>query len=312
MNEQTELRAIDYSIVVPVYNSATTLADLFVRTRNAFVEMGKSFEVVFVEDCSVDGSWKAICDLRDQYPSDVVAVKLARNFGQHNATLCGFHHARGRFVVTIDDDLQVLPEDIGKLIEEQERSGADLVYGYFAEKQHGIVQNLGSWAIQKACEITFGSKGKGSSFRLIAGWLVQKVKSHQQSFVFIDGLLHWYTQYISRTLVRHEARRDGKSGYTLFKLIGLAAHMFFNFTTLPLRWVIYLGILSSTVSFAFGVVFFIRAFFYAVPAGWSSLAVAIFFVGGIILLVLGIISEYISRIFSLTNERPQFSVKEVR
>lgn len=302
----------DYSVVVPVYNSATTLVELFVRIRATFNELGKSFEVIFVEDCGRDDSWSVICGLKDQYRSEVVGVKLARNFGQHNATLCGFQQARGRFVITIDDDLQVLPEDIGNLIDEQERSGADVVYGYFDEKQHGVLQNIGSFAIRKAVEVTFGTRGKGSSFRLIAGWLVQKVRLHQQRFVFIDGLLLWYTQYVSRAPVRHEVRRDGKSGYTLFKLIGLATHMFFNFTTLPLRWVIYLGIASSSVSFVFGVVFFIRAFFYAVPAGWSSLAVALFFVGGVILLVLGIISEYISRIFSLHNERPQYSVREIR
>ncbi len=312
MMPSAEGRPVDYSVVVPVYNSEETLAELFARIQKAFAATRRSFEVIFVDDYSGDASWKVICDLKAQHPSEIIAVKLARNFGQHNATLCGFHHTHGRFVVTIDDDLQVLPEDIDKLIEEQERSGADLVYGYFAEKQHGFVQNLGSLAIQKACEVTFGGKGKGSSFRLIRRWLIERVRSHRQSFVFIDGLLLWYTQYISRTLVRHEPRREGESGYTFFKLIGLATHMFFNFTILPLRWVIYLGIFSSTVSFAFGVIFLIRGLIYSVPVGWSSLAVTIFFVGGIILLVLGIISEYISRIFSLNNERPQFSVKEVR
>jgi undecaprenyl-phosphate 4-deoxy-4-formamido-L-arabinose transferase len=303
--------AVDYSVVVPVYRSENSLEALFDRISHVFDGLGRSFEVIFVEDCGRDGSWEAIRRLKESHPAELVAIRLARNFGQHNATLCGFHHVRGRFVITIDDDLQVPPEEIPKLIEEQERSQAELVYGYFSDKQHGFVQNLGSSVIQKACEITFGGKGKGSSFRLIVASLARKVRSHRQSFVFIDGLLMWYTQYVSRTLVRHEPRGHGESGYTLFKLIGLAAHMFFNFTTLPLRWIIYLGILTSTISFALGVVFLIRALIYSVPVGWSSLAVTIFFVGGVILLVLGIIGEYVSRIFTLHNDRPQFSVKEL-
>ena len=302
--------AIDYSVVVPVYNGARTIEELFDRIRKVFMSLGKTFEVVFVEDCGQDDSWRVLCDLKSRYPDEVVAVKLARNFGQHNATLCGFHHVRGKFVITIDDDLQIPPEEIPRLIEEQERSGADLVYGYFGEKQHGFVQNLGSYAIQKACEVTFGAKGKGSSFRLIAAPLVEKVRSHGQSFVFIDGLLFWYTQYVSRALVRHEPRTHGQSGYTLWKLLRLATHLFFNFTTLPLRWIVYVGLFTSTVSFALGLLFLVRAFIYQTPPGWASLAVTIFFVGGVILLVLGIIGEYISRIFSLHNDRPQFSVRE--
>jgi glycosyltransferase involved in cell wall biosynthesis len=303
--------AVDYSVVVPVYNSENTLAELFERIRSVFIGLGKSFEVIFVEDCGRDRSWQIIASLKETYPAEIVAIKLGRNFGQHNATLCGFHHVRGRFVITIDDDLQVLPEDIPRLIGEQEGSGADLVYGYFADKQHNFVQNMGSLAIQKACEITFGSRGKGSSFRLMSASLAGKIASHHQSFVFIDGLVFWYTQYVSRVLVRHEPRQHGRSGYSLFKLIALALHMFFNFTALPLRWVTYLGILSSTVSLTLGVVFFVRAFIYSVPLGWSSLAVSLFFVGGVILLVLGIVGEYISRIFALNNARPQFSVKEI-
>ena len=303
--------AVDYSVVIPVYRSEKTLAPLFHRLREVFSGLGKTFEVIFVEDCGQDGSWDVITALKAEHPSEIVALTLARNFGQHNATLCGFHYVRGQWVVTIDDDLQIPPEEIPKLIDEQKRSGAELVYGFFAEKQHGLVQNLGSLAIQKACELTFATKGKGSSFRLIASSLVEKVRAHHQSFVFVDGLLLWYTRYVSRTQVRHEPRQHGQSGYSLMKLIGLAAHMLFNFTTLPLRWIIYLGILTSAASFVLGVVFLIRGLIYSVPVGWSSLAVTIFFVGGVILLVLGIIGEYISRIFSLHNARPQFSIKEI-
>jgi undecaprenyl-phosphate 4-deoxy-4-formamido-L-arabinose transferase len=263
-----------------------------------------------VEDCGGDQSWQMLRNLSARFPGEVVAVRLARNFGQHNATLCGFHYAQGDFVITIDDDLQIPPEEIPRLIEEQARSGAELVYGYFDEKHHGLIQNLGSHVIRKTFEVTFKAKGKGSSFRLIAAPLIEKVRSHRQSFVFIDGLLFWYTQYVSRTLVHHEPRRYGRSGYGLFTSLRLAMHVFFNFTTLPLRWTIYVGFLTSTVSLVLGVVFFIRAFYYTTPPGWASLAVAILFVGGSILMVLGIIGEYISRIFTLNNERPQFSVKE--
>ena len=305
------MRSIDYSVVVPVYNSEHSLAELFERTRAVFAKLGRSFEMIFVEDCGSDQSWQVLRELSEQYPGEVIAVRLARNFGQHNATLCGFHYVHGDFVITIDDDLQVPPEEIPRLIEEQERSGAELVYGYYAEKHHGLIQNLGSWVIQKTFEVTFKAKGKGSSFRLISASLIEKVRQHRQRFVFIDGLLFWYTQYVSRTEVSHEPRRIGRSSYSMFKRLHQAADVFFNFTTLPLRWTIYLGFLISTISLGFGVTFFVRAFYYTTPPGWASLAVTIFFVGGAILMVLGIIGEYISRIFTLNNERPQFYVREV-
>src|SRR5688572_26559151 len=178
------MRSIDYSVVVPVYNSEKTLAELFLRTRDVFAKLGRSFEMIFVENCGRDQSWEVIRELSEQYPGEVVAVRLARNFGQHNATLCGFHYAQGSFVITIDDDLQIPPEEIPRLIAEQERSGAELVYGYFEEKHHSIIQNAGSFIIQKTFEKTFDAKGKGSSFRLIVASLIEKVRLHRQRFVF--------------------------------------------------------------------------------------------------------------------------------
>ena len=305
-------RRVDYSVVVPVYNGAQSIAELFARINSVFATLGRTYEVVFVEDGGQDTSWQVICDLKRAHPDDVIGVRLARNFGQHNATLCGFHYTSGSFVITIDDDLQVPPEEIPKLIEEQKRSGADLVYGYFNNKQHSLTQNLGSFLIQKATEVTFGDRGESSSFRLITASLIEKARAHRQSFVFVDGLLLWYTQHVSRTAVRHERRKYGRSGYTLMTLVALATHMLFNFTTLPLRWIVYLGMLTASISFILGVVFLIRGLIYSVPVGWSSLAVTIFFVGGVILLVLGIIGEYISRIFTLHNEKPQFSVRELQ
>ncbi len=303
---------VDLSIIVPVYNSQETLPELFARLKQAIEGMGRTFEVIFVEDCGQDQSWGVICQLKEQHPEHVVGIKMGRNFGQHNATLCGFHHARGKFLVTIDDDLQIPPEELPKLVAEQERTGADLVYGCYAVKKHGPLRNLASLAIQKVQEMTFEGAGKNSSFRLITAALADKIKGHRQSYVYLDGLFLWYTRYVARTLVRHEERRHGRSGYDLVRMMRLAANLFFNFTTLPLRWIIYLGIVCSAISFALGVTFMIRKLLYDVPLGWTSIMVTIFFSGSVILLVLGIIGEYISRIFSLHNARPQFSIREIR
>jgi len=298
-----------YSVVVPVYNSEQTLEKLFERTQETFSKLGLRFEMVFVNDCSRDGSWKVLKKLKQTYPEQVTAIHLAKNFGQHNALMCGFNQIKGDFAVTIDDDLQIPPEEIAKLIQKQNQTDADVVYGIYDRKKHNLFRNFGSSAVQLIFRRIFQTTGNITAFRLIKSSIIHSVRQHRQSFVFIDGLLHWHTQFIERELVRHEKREFGRSGYSVKKLLLLTSNLLFNFTTYPLRLLVLLGTFFSVSSFVTGMYYIFRKIFYDVPLGYTSTIVAIFFSSGILLLVIGVVGEYIGRIYSLQNDKPQFSVR---
>lgn len=301
----------EISVVVPVYNGEKTIAELFERIKKTLDSEGYSFEVIFIEDCGKDQSWKEIERLKSLYPNEIVGIKLSRNFGQHNATICGYQHASGNLIVTIDDDLQIFPEDIPVLINKHRETGAELVYGSYGEKNHAAFRNMGSLVVNKTLNIAFGTTGSITSFRLITKNLRDNIVTHKQSFVFLDGLFNWHTSHIAKVLVRHQSRAEGRSGYNIWKLIQLSSNMLFNFTTLPLKSLIYLGLLISFLSFSVGFYFILRKVIFDVPVGFTSIIVSIFFMGGITLLVLGVIGEYIGRLYTLQNDKPQHSIKKI-
>ena len=300
-----------YSVVVPVYNGEHTIRELFLRIKHLFESTNTTFQVVFVEDCGQDNSWKVISDLKREYSDQIIAVKLSRNFGQHNALLCGFNYVDGDFIITIDDDLQVPPEEIPKLIKKQRDSNSELVYGVYGNKKHNPFRNIGSNLVQKIIQHTFKAKGPITSFRLLSFSLCERIRNHKQGFVYIEGLFFWHTENITRVEVEHRKRLVGKSNYSVGKLFRLAINLIFNFTTLPLRVIIGLGILFSIVSFAIGIFFILRKIIYEVPLGYTSIIVSIYFTSSVLLLILGVIGEYLSRLYALQNSRPQFSIKEI-
>ncbi len=302
----------DYSVIVPVYNSENTLEELFDRTRALFSELDHSFEVIFVEDNGKDKSWEVLKKIKSQYPDVVTAVKLAKNFGQHNATFCGLARARGNFVITIDDDLQLPPEEINKLIDAYEESHSDLVYGLFKDKKHNPARNISSASFNQTSRIFMKGPGKGSSFRLMTRDLVDNILNHFQSFVFLDEIINWYTSDISYVLVKHMQRKDDQSGYTSRKLVRLFSNIVLFYSNVPLRLMVYGGLLFSAISFGIGLFYFIKKLFFSTPIpGYTSLIVVITFSTGIIIFSLGVLGGYISRIYFAQNKKPPFSIKKV-
>lgn len=301
----------EYSIVVPVYNSEQTLRDLFDRTSAVFTETGSSFEMVFVDDYSQDKSWEVLIQLKKLHPENITAIKLSKNFGQHNAVFCGLEHAKGELIVTIDDDLQIPPEEIKKLIQVYQEKDADLVYGYFGRKKHSLLRNLGSYFIKKSSRILLHSPGEGSSFRLITAGLAANILKHQQHFMYIDELLLWYTSNIAFTEVKHEKRSVHRSGYSTWKLFKLSANIVIYYTAVPLRIMTYGGFILSVLSFISGIRFIISKMVHDVPLGYTSLIVAILFSTSIIMLCLGLIGEYLSRIYQVQNKKPPYSIKKI-
>jgi undecaprenyl-phosphate 4-deoxy-4-formamido-L-arabinose transferase len=301
----------EYSIVVPVYNSEQTLCDLYDRTEAVFTDSGNSFEMVFVDDFSQDKSWDVLIQLKKLHPENITAIKLSKNFGQHNAVFCGLEHAKGELIITIDDDLQIPPEEIKKLIQVYQEKDADLVYGYFGRKKHSVLRNLGSYFIKKSSRILLHSPGEGSSFRLITAGLAANILKHQQHFMYIDELLLWYTSNIAFTEVKHEKRSVHRSGYSTWKLFKLSANIVIYYTAVPLRIMTYGGFILSVLSFISGIRFIISKMVHDVPLGYTSLIVAILFSTSIIMLCLGLIGEYLSRIYQVQNKKPPYSIKKI-
>jgi glycosyltransferase involved in cell wall biosynthesis len=301
---------IRYSIIVPVFNSAGTIPELFERTSRVMDEYKAPFEFIFIDDNSSDNSWSVLKKLKEDSPDRVTAIRLSKNFGQHNATFCGFNFAKGENLITIDDDLQTPPEEISSLIRTLEEENRDMVYGIYHIKKHSLTRNLASKLLKRSSS-WLGRPGEGSSFRIIRRDVIDKVLVHHQNFIFIDEILHWYTDNVGFVMVRHEKRRVNKSGYNVRKLWGLMSNLLIYYTTIPLKIMVYGGLISSAFFFVLSIIFAINRFIFDVPLGYTSLIVTILFSTSLILFCLGIIGEYLSRIYMVQNKKPPYSISRV-
>ncbi|PKP31704.1 MAG: hypothetical protein CVT99_08080 [Bacteroidetes bacterium HGW-Bacteroidetes-16] len=301
----------DFSVVVPVFNSADSLTELFTRLKAFFEGQKKSFEVIFVEDGGDDGSWEVLGKLKENFPDLIKAIKLDRNFGQHNATLCGFGFAKGNQIVTIDDDLQHPPEEIIKLIHQAEKEQSVITYGIYSKKQHSFARNILSKSVKTSSKLFHNGAENGSSFRLIDRKIVQKVLDHQVSFVFIDEIIYWYTDKIAFVEVNHVKREHNQSGYNPMRLFMMAANLTYFYTNIPLKIMVYSGFIISFFSFITAIKFIIQKIFFNVPLGYTSVIVTILFSTSIIVFSLGVIGGYLSRIQTVQNKKPPYHISKV-
>ncbi|MHB8971963.1 MAG: glycosyltransferase family 2 protein [Pirellulaceae bacterium] len=304
--------AIEASIVVPVYNSADTLHELVRRTIAILDGLFSSYEIILVDDGSADRSWQVLRELQAKHPGHLVVIQLMRNFGQHNALMCGLRHVRGRLVVTMDDDLQTPPEEIPKLVRRIEDGQFDLVYARYESKQHGLWRNMGSGLVTLFYRIVFRSRVKVTSFRIMRRELSDKILSYDLNFTYLDGLLAWNTQSIDDVAVEHHARASGRSGYSLAKLVILAMNLFTNFSLFPLQIVSLIGFVFALFGFTLGTYYIFRAVFRLIEVpGYASIIVSIFVLGGAQLLALGVLGEYLGRLHLNVNRKPQYGIRHV-
>lgn len=301
---------LDLSIVVPVYNSAATLANLLERLTKAIEVITRSYEIVLVDDGSRDDSWAVIQSLRENYGDNLVAVQLMRNYGQHNTLMCGLGLARGEYVVTMDDDLQNPPEEIPKLMAHIKQHGLDLVYGCPSNRNHAAWRNLGSTIVWHFYRTVFRNPVTPTPFRIMRHQLAQSVMFYDLNFTYLDGLLAWCTSRIAGVEVEHHARAQGNSGYSLGKLVGLALNLYTNFSLIPLQIVSALGLVTATSGFVVGLYYLFQFFVsnIAVP-GFASTIIAILVLGGVQLLALGVIGEYLGRLHLNVNRKPQYVIR---
>ena len=301
----------DYSIIVPVFNSSESLVELHQRVAATMKKLRKTFHLIMVDDGSADESWEVLQQLKSANPLEVTAIRLAKNYGQHNATLCGIAKAEGEFVITIDDDLQQPPEELEKLILHMQQSDADLVYGIYSKKQHSLARNVSSAFIKGSGKHIYSKKGEGSSFRLMKAHLAKSMLNHRQNFIYLDELFYWYTNHIEFVGINHVPRPYQKSTYTSRSLYFMLSNVVIYYTALPLQLMVYGGLISSIISFVIGLMFIYRKIVRDVPLGFTALIVAILFSTSIILLSLGVISEYLSRIYMVQNHKPPYAIKEL-
>jgi undecaprenyl-phosphate 4-deoxy-4-formamido-L-arabinose transferase len=302
----------DLSVVIPVYRSAAMLRELTGRLRAVLDATGLDYEIVFVEDGSPDQSWQVLRQIQAAHPERVVAIELMRNFGQHNALMCGFRHARGEYVVTMDDDLQNPPEELPRLLAAIRTGELDLVYGRYQSKEHGGWRNLGSALVNRFYRLVFKSGVTVTSFRIIRRQVLDSIFAYSLNYTFIDGLLAWNTQRIGQVPVAHHPRRTGRSGYSLSKLAVLALNLFTNFSLLPLQWISVCGLLSAGLGLLTSVYFLIQYLLARIELpGYASIITAILVLGGLQLMALGVMAEYLGRLHLNVNRKPQYVERQV-
>jgi glycosyltransferase involved in cell wall biosynthesis len=301
------------SFVIPLFQSADTIADLVRDIEGLHIDGGH--EIVLVNDGSSDQTSDVCRQLLQHARIPITLVEHARNFGEHNAVLTGWRHARGAYLVNLDDDGQNPPGEAVRLWQHAKAHDLDVVFGHYRQKQHAAWRNIGSWFTNKMTDWAM-DKPHGfylSSFRCVSAFVAQKVVSYSGPYPYIDGLLLQVTQRIGSIQVQHLPRQAGHSTYTLRRLIRLWLSAWVNFSVLPLRVATLLGLtLAAAGLVGFGVVVYWYFTDQGPPLGWGSIMAALLVFSGTQLVLLGIIGEYLGRTFLTVNQRPQAVVRAVQ
>ena len=300
------------SFVIPLYYSAETICPLVKSIETLLVEGGH--ELILVNDGSGDATLAVCQELVREARISITLVNHSRNFGEHNAVLTGYRHARGGFVVNLDDDGQNPPDEAVRLWQHARARQLDAAYGCYATKKHSLWRNLGSTVTNWMSDHLL-DKPAGfylSSFRCVSAFVAREVSAHAGPYPYIDGLILQVTQNIGSLEVRHEERHAGESGYTLRRLMRLWVSSFVNFSIMPLRLATLLGlIMASAGLLGLGVVVYLHFTERGPEYGWGWLMGALLLLSGTQLVMLGLIGEYIGRMYLAVNRRPQSVVRSV-
>lgn len=301
------------SFVIPCYCSEKTIGSVVDEIERTMPGLSQyDYEIILVNDCSPDNTFFVISSMAEN-DGHITAVDLTRNFGQHGALMAGFHHCRGDIVVCLDDDGQTPADEVGKLLSRLEE-GYDVVYASYEHKQHSKFRNWGTRINNKMTEIMLGKPKDLSipSYLAAKRFIIDEMLNYKHCFPYVDGLVLRSTRRICNVPVNHRQRQQGESGYTIGKLLSLWMNGFTSFSVKPLRLATYAGVLTAFLGFIYALVIVIKYFIdSSVPVGWSSTMALQLVLGGIILVVLGLIGEYVGRIYMCINASPQFVERQV-
>lgn len=303
------------SFVIPCYRSAATLPGVVAEIQEAMKNMeAYTYEIVLVNDCSPDDTFETIRRLCGENEK-ITGISLAKNFGQHSALMAGFHHVTGDLVVCLDDDGQTPALEADKLIRGIEQ-GADVVYARYQHKHHSGFRNFGSHVNELMTRIMLG-KPKNlyvSSYFAARRFVVEEMIRYEYAYPYVIGLVLRSTKNIVNVDVNHRDRRAGESGYTLGKLLNLWFNGFTAFSVKPLRVATLTGVVCALCGFAYGIYTIIKKIFIQPPdlvIGFSALMSVIVFMGGMLMLMLGLVGEYMGRMYISMNNSPQFVIREI-
>ena len=298
------------SIVIPVFNSENTIAELVTKLVDR-LDKQYIFEIILVNDCSSDNSENICIQLYHKYPKTLKLFSLAINVGEHNAVMAGLNNANGDWVIIMDDDFQNPVDEVLRLIDFSTNTHFDDVYTWYKNKKHSLLRNFGSYFNNKVANVMLKKPDKLylSSFKSIHTNVVKEIIKYDLPYPYIDGLILRTTRNIGKIEVEHKNRAKGKSGYTFKKLVSLWLNMFTNFSVLPLRISIFIGTVLSIVGFLFAIITIIEKLSHPeIPQGYASIVVVLIIFLGVQLIFLGVIGEYLGRLFIANNKHPQFFI----
>ena len=297
------------SVVVPVYLAEDCLEELYRRLKAALEPISRDFEIILVEDCGGDRSWQLITELARR-DARVKGIQFSRNFGQHYGITAGLDHCDGEWVVVMDCDLQDLPEEIPRLYAKA-LEGYDVVLARRGRRNDPPLKRIGSWLFYRLfswlADIDYD--GQSGNFRIVSRKVVAAFRQMRERLRFFGALVNWMGFPTARLDVRHAERFDGKSTYTFGKLWKLAAETIIAYSDKPLRLSIRFGFFLAFCAFLYGVYILLRALLYGSPVeGWPTLIVSIYFIGGIIIAILGIIGIYLGKTYDESKKRPLYII----
>ena len=302
------------SFVIPCYRSEKTLGSVIKEIDETMQKLlNYTYEVVLVNDGSPDNTWDTICDIakKDSF-GRILGINFAKNFGQHSAIMAGLNHVNGDYIICLDDDGQTPASEAGKLINALE-NGADVVYAKYGHKQHNIFRNFGTFMNETMASVMLG-KPKDlyvSSYFAVRKFVVDEMIKYESSYPYVIGLVLRTTKNIVNVDVNHRKREVGESGYNFVKLFGLWVNGFTAFSIKPLRIATFSGTVFAILGFLYGIYTIIKKFVNPIaPMGYAALMSAVIFMGGMIMLMLGMIGEYVGRTYISQNKNPQYVIRE--
>lgn len=300
-----------FSVVIPVYEAEHCLDELYLRLRVALEGITPDFEIVLVEDCSGDNSWQVIERLAAT-DSRVRGIQFSRNFGQHYGITAGIDHCHGDWVVVMDCDLQDSPEEIPRLYSKA-LEGYDVVLARRGTRNDPLLKRISSKLFYKIFSYLADIEYDGASgnFRIMSHKVVTNFQRMGENLRFFGGLVQWMGFPTASIEVEHAKRFEGNSTYTFAKLWKLAAETIIAYSDKPLRIGVRFGFGMATLAFCYGIYILLLALLYGSPVpGWNSLIVSLYFIGGIIIVMLGIIGIYLGKTFDESKRRPLYIIRK--